>query len=153
MLLLLGTLVSCLDEDSNEAKSTQNYYGIVDSITYSNEGDTIYEQYIIKSLTYDSVVYTVFSKSATVNISNIDYATALCDYEATSEISTRAKKITLNGLLKTMYKLYASTSLSQYKSYSEIPLKAINVHYSLKSTSITTNGQMTSIYSDTIYVK
>ena len=148
---LLCMVASCeLDSDGNKSTAKMSYYGSIDSIKFTNEADSALQTLIVEALRHDSVFYYIFKEEATINYSSTEGAKLACNYYAVEDMRARAKKVTLDGLKSTMYNLYSADSLSSYSSYTEIPLSAMNIYYSLLSYGYYTDGQFSAIYNDVI---
>lgn len=123
--LLSGfALTSCLDDNDGNTKTTQNYYGQLDTIYFSDPADTVFKSYISKAFTKLQVTNSVWSESA-----RVEYSTSMAVVVAMANgyaVQTYKKTLDTLSLARVKNTIFSENSDSMtrmgYPNASAIPL-------------------------------
>ena len=138
LIIASTSIVSCLSDDT---KSTANvtYIGMVDSIKFTNQADTVWETNIKEALMKQKVLYTPFEVSDTAESSIQDYAVYLCNAKAGAKLDKDLKTVTLAQVKKNIFNQHADSLMKVYrdsidiKGSEDLPLSEFTLHSSLWS--------------------
>lgn len=140
------TLLSCLDDDSKNAEAEISYFATCDSITFFDENDTIYNDFILEGL--DSLKLagsnSIFTQKATVDYGYMDYAIAECNRLATEKYGKLTQMYGLEDVKEFIFKKNQTTL--GVNNASEIPLDEFTATLSLRS-AYTSNADTIKTYS------
>lgn len=135
LTLLLSSLAftSCISDDNNSS-ATVNYVGMVDSIKYTNEADTVWTRNVKEALQKMEVLYHNFSTTDTAMSSINDYAVQGCNLKAGAIMDKKLKSVKLNDIKKNIYSLHAdSLNKLGYVGSEALPISKFTLHSSLWS--------------------
>ena len=134
LVCTLASLSSCLDDDNQKAEAEISYYATCDSITFFDENDTIYKDFIIEGL--DSLKLagsnSLFTTKAVIDYGYMTLAIAECNRLAIEKYGKQIQQYSLEDIKEVIFKKNQNTL--DANNASEIPLDEFTATLSLRST-------------------
>ena len=139
VVLLATVFVSSCDKENN-ASSTLNYAGVCKTIHYSDSLNVNWNNLVKES--FDLLGYTgtksIFSESATVDVSSIDYAQYLCHVQARNTYTTKLNSLNLSQVKNSIFNTHTDSIIGLgFPRADSIPLKQFSAVFYLFSSANT----------------
>lgn len=128
-------VTSCLN-DKPTSNATVNYFGMPDSIKFSDLNDTVWETNIYEAMAKLGIYATPFEMSDTA-YSGVDTdPVTKCDLKAGDKFDKMLKATNLSGIKKQIFNLHADSLIQLgYKDGAEaLPIDKFTIYSSLWST-------------------
>ena len=130
-------LTSCVDNEENSANAEISYYATCENISFFDENDIVYKEFIEESL--DSLKLTgensIFKQKASVDYGYMGLAVTECNRLATEKYARLIQQYQLEDVKKAIFEKHKNTL--GVNSYSEIPIDEFTASLSLRSLYIT----------------
>lgn len=118
------TFTSCLDDNDGNTKTTQNYYGTLDTIYFDDPADTVFKSFISGAFTKMQVTNSVWSENARVEYStSLSVVMAMANAYAVDTYTKTLDTITMARVKNTIFSENSDSMVSMgYTNASAIPL-------------------------------
>lgn len=146
IMLSVACLMGSCSNDGNSSSATCNYYGVCDTIDFTNAEDSVYKSLIQES--FDSLKLTgvgsIFQETAEVDYSLSIYAIFMCNSQAITTFKNKINAVSLSDVKEAIYDAHTDSLKNLgYDSAEELPLSSFVAHFNLRD--VINNEYLTSI--------